>query len=205
MNTELIEKFESLLLSTGREGMDKLVAAIKKSDFYTAPASTRFHGSHEGGLLEHSMNVHELCREKFTTDGIWKDTCEKLGYTKENIIITSLLHDMCKMYFYVTDYKNQKVYSDTGSKKDAKGRYDWETVPVYVIEDKFPLGHGEKSVMLIERYIKLEPVERYAIRWHMGAYSGQQDWNTLGTATEKYPLILMLHEADQEATVLLEE
>lgn len=205
MNKELVEKFESLLLSTKRDGIEELLKLIKNSDFYEAPASTRFHGSRQGCLLEHSINVYERCLEKFTTEGFWRDILIKNKVKKENIIVSSLLHDFCKMYYYAIDYKNQKVYSDDGSKYDKNGKYDWQSVPYYTVDDKIPYGHGEKSVMMIEQYIKLEPVERYAIRWHMGAYSGQQDWNTLGAAIEKYPLILAIHESDMEASKLMEE
>lgn len=206
MNKELVEKFEELLLSTKREGIDKLIDVIRKSDFYDAPASTRFHGSREGCLLEHSLNVYERCIEKFSTkDSFWNKTLTENGVKTENIIISSLLHDLCKMYYYVIDYKNQKVYSDEGKKHDEKGNFDWEVVPFYTIDDKLPYGHGEKSVMMIEQYLKLEPVEKYSIRWHMGAYSGEQDWNTLGSAIEKYPLVLALHESDMESSKLMEE
>lgn len=205
MNTELVEKFESLLLSTKREGVEALLDMIRKSDFYTAPASTRFHGSYEGGLLEHTMNVYERAIEKFETQNtFWNRVCQDKGYKRENIIISALLHDICKTYFYAVEFKNQKVYSENGSKQDVKGRFDWETVPCYVIDDKMPLGHGEKSVMLIEQYMKIETPERYAIRWHMGAYEGKDNWNTLQQAQEKYPISLLIHEADVEASNIME-
>lgn len=204
MNQKYVDTFEVLLKGTERPGMDKLIEAIKKSDFYEAPASTRFHGAAPGCLLEHSLNVYNRLFEKMTTSPFWMEVAEKHNYKVENYVISALLHDLCKMYFYSIEYKNQKVYSETGSKKDEKGRFDWQTVPCYVVDDKFPYGHGEKSVMLAEQFIKLEPVERYAIRWHMGAYSGQQDWNTLGAAMEKYPLVLALHEADMEACRVME-
>ena len=101
--------------------------------------------------------------------------------------------------------KNKKIYSDHGKKSDSNGRFDWETVPSYVVDDKIPYGHGEKSVMMIEEFIKLKPIERYAIRWHMGFTEPKESWNTLTTAIKKYPLILALHEADLESTYLLEE
>jgi hypothetical protein len=106
---------------------------------------------------------------------------------------------------YDTEWKNKKVYSSTGSKSDSNGRFDWVTVPGYTVNDKFPYGHGEKSVMMIEQFIKLKPYERYAIRWHMGFTEPKENWNTLSAAIKKYPLILAVHEADLEATYLLEE
>ena len=196
-----IERFEHLLKSTKRAGIEDLIEFIRKSDFYTAPASTRFHSCHEGGLLEHSLNVYDRLISKFN-DELWESSVE-VG--SDSLIIAALLHDLCKSYFYGTELKNKKEYHDKGSKSDSNGRFDWVTVPSYVVDDKIPYGHGEKSVMMIEEYIKLKPIERYAIRWHMGFSEPKENWNTLGTAMRKYPLILALHMADLESTYLLEK
>lgn len=195
-----IERFEQLLSSVNREGIDNLIKFIRKSDFYTAPASTRFHSCHEGGLLEHTLNVYDRLKSKFDNE-LWVEKC---NVTKDNIIIAALLHDLCKTYFYGTELKNKKVYSETGKKSDSNGRYDWQTVPAYTVDDKLPYGHGEKSVMMAEQFIKLETAERYAIRWHMGFTEPKENWNTLGCAIRIYPLILALHLSDLEATYLLE-
>lgn len=195
------ERFEHLLRSTKRAGIEDLIEFIRKSDFYTAPASTRFHSCHEGGLLEHSLNVYDRLISKFN-DELWKSSVE-VG--SDSLIIAALLHDLCKSYFYGTELKNKKEYHDKGSKSDSNGRFDWVTVPSYVVDDKIPYGHGEKSVMMIEEYIKLKPIERYAIRWHMGFSEPKENWNTLGTAMRKYPLILALHMSDLESTYLLEK
>lgn len=197
-----IEQFEELLTSVERDGMNELLEFIRKSDFYTAPASTRFHSCHEGGLLEHSLNVAKCLFEKLNNP-TWAETLNEVG--RESLIISALLHDICKSYFYGTELKNKKVYSDHGKKSDSNGRFDWETVPSYVVDDKIPYGHGEKSVMMVEEFIKLKPVERYAIRWHMGFTEPKESWNTLTAAIKKYPLILALHEADLESTYLLEK
>lgn len=191
---KLITEFETLLQKTGREGIDRLLDFIRKSDFYTAPASTRFHGSYDGGLLEHSLNVYRRLEQKMTTDPIWIQVAEEKGYTNENYIITALLHDLCKTYYYTTEMRN---------KKDETGK--WIQVPFYTVDDKIPLGHGVKSVFMIEEYIRLKPCERYAIRWHMGPYDvtpGEQ--YTLGNAMELHPLVLAMHEADMEATHIIE-
>lgn len=201
-NQANIEKFEAMLTQYNRPGMDKLIEYIRKSDFYTAPASTRFHSCHEGGLLEHSLNVAD-CLLKKLDNPVWADILNEVG--QESIIISALLHDICKSNFYVVELKNKKVYSDHGKKSDSNGRYDWVTVPSYTVDDKIPYGHGEKSVMMIEEYIKLKPMERYAIRWHMGFSEPKENWNTLGTAMRKYPLILALHMSDLESTYLLEK
>lgn len=197
-----IERFESLLLSCNRDGMDKLLEFIRKSDFYIAPASTRFHNCHEGGLLEHSLNVYDcLCAKK--ASGIWQSVLDQIP--EESLILIPLLHDLCKTYTYEIEYKNKKVYSDHGKKSDSNGRFDWETVPGFTVNDRFPYGHGEKSVMMIEQFIKLSPAERYAIRWHMGFTEPKENWNTLSAALRVYPLILAVHEADLEATYLIEK
>lgn len=199
---ELIEKFEQLLTSVKRDGVDKLLAYIRKSDFYRAPASTRFHSCHDGGLLEHSLNLYECLLSK-KQNPIWAEVLREID--DESLILVALLHDLCKSYLYVPEFKNKKVYSDTGTKKDEGGRFDWQAVKGYSTDDKIPYGHGEKSVMMIEEFIKLKPIERYAIRWHMGFTEPKEYWNTLTTAIKKYPVILAVHQADMEATYLLEE
>lgn len=202
MENELIERFETTLLSTEREGVDRLVDFIRKSDFYTAPASTRYHNCHEGGLLEHSLNVYD-CLTKKVDNPTWHQYL--ITVDPESRKIVPLLHDLCKSYMYITEYKNKKVYSESGKKSDEVGRFDWVSVPGYTTDDRIPYGHGEKSVMMIEEYMKLLPVERYAIRWHMGFTEPKENYNALSTAMRKYPLILAMHEADLEATYMLEK
>ena len=177
------EKFIELLKSTKREGIDELIEFMKKTDFFTAPASTRFHGSFEKGLLEHSMKVYEILKEKVKTAVIPINTPE------ESIILIALLHDICKANYYKIDYRNAK---------NALGV--WEKVPYYTVDDTIPYGHGEKSVMMLTEYIKLTPEEKYAIRWHMGYTEPKELYNTIGVAYKKYPVALLTHEADLEAT-----
>lgn len=196
-----IERFEQLLRSTNREGIDDLIAFIQKSDFYTAPASTRYHSCHEGGLLEHSLNVYDRLKAKLN-DEVWKSN---LDIEEDTIIIVSLLHDLCKTYFYTTEFRNKKIYSENGTKKDGNGRYDWESIQSYTIDDKFPMGHGEKSMFMIERFIRLSKAEAMAIRWHMLWTEPRENYNSIGKAIQLYPLVLALNEADLEATYLLEE
>ena len=168
------EKFLTLCRENiHREGIDKLLAWLEKSDFFTAPASTRFHGAHEGGLVEHSLNVYEQLVN---------------GNPTETTAIVSLLHDLCKTDYY------------TVSTRNVKENGVWVQKPYYTVDDKFPYGHGEKSVFMIERFMRLTNEEAFAIRFHMGEYS---DPNT-GKAFEKYPLALLLHQADERATFMME-
>ena len=204
-----ILKFEELLSEVKREGINDLLGFIRKSDFYTAPASTRFHLSEEGGLLKHSLHVYECLNAKQSAP-IWKDVLKNVK--RETILIVSLLHDLCKTYYYTTDYKNQKTYDEEKVKfanprevkHDAKGDYIWETVPCFTVDNKYPLGHGSKSVVFILQYMKLSMEEITAITYHMGAYCDSSQWTELGQAYEKYPLALALHQADMEATHILE-
>lgn len=177
------EEFLKLLREIDREGMDELIQFIDKTDFYTAPASTRFHGSYEGGLLEHSLKVYEILKEKVKYAEV------DINVSEDSIKIIALLHDICKVNFYKVDYRNAK---------NAYG--EWEKVPYYTVEDTIPYGHGEKSVMMLTEYIKLTVEEKYCIRWHMGFTEPKEVYNTLGQAFKKYPLALLLHEADLEAT-----
>ena len=207
---ENIRRFEELLGSVQRTGMDKLMNYIKKkTDFYSAPASTRFHLSCEGGLLQHSLNVYDCLAAK-RENPIWQNILT--GIPEESLIIMALLHDLCKTNFYVEGTKNQKTYDEEKVakaerwqiKNDNNGSFIWETVPFYKTNEQFPFGHGDKSVYIVNKYITLTDEEAVAIRFHMGAYESQNIWNSLGNAFEKYPLALALHEADMEATHILQ-
>ena len=190
---QLKEKFISIYKENiKRDGADKLLDyLINKCDFFTAPASTRFHGSYEGGLCEHSINVYE-CLKAYLERPRVKELYG-LEYSAESIAITALLHDMCKVDIYKRDFRNVK--NDEGK---------WEKVPTYRTEDSLPYGHGEKSVYMISGFMRLSREEAMAIRWHMG-FSGTEDNNLTGRALESYPLAFALYTADMEATYFLEK
>ncbi len=178
-----------------RPGADRLLEFLKKSDFFTAPSSTRFHGAYEGGLVQHSLNVYHCLKDYLSRPR----TKELYGmdYSEETIALVALLHDICKVNFYTTEYRNKKN-DDTGK---------WEKVPFYAINDTLPYGHGEKSVYILSGYFygdgRLTREEAFAIRYHMG-FSGVEDKNTIGKALEMYPLALALNVADMEASYYLE-
>lgn len=181
------EKFLELLRSIQREGIEDLIKFIESTDFFKAPASTRFHGNFEGGLLQHSLKVYELLQEKL------KHIPVPMNISEDTIKIVALLHDICKVNYYKVDYRNAK--NELGV---------WEKVPYYTVDDTIPYGHGEKSVMMITEYMKLTVEEKYAIRWHMGLSEPKELYGTLSQAFGKYPLALMLFEADLEATYLFD-
>jgi hypothetical protein len=174
-----------------REGADKLLDYLMSSDFFSAPASARYHSAYEGGLLDHSLNVYDcLCaylnrdyaKEKF-----------KLNYSEETIAIVSLLHDICKVNVYKPGYRNVK---------NEQGK--WEQVPTFEFDDKLPYGHGEKSVYMITPFMKLTREEAFAIRYHMG-FSNVDDQRNVGKAFEMFPLAFALSTADMEATYYIEK
>lgn len=177
------QEFIELLRSTKRDGIENLIDFMKKTDFFTAPASTKFHGSYEKGLLEHSIKVYEILKQKVQTSVI------PINIPDESIILIALLHDICKANFYKVEFRNAK---------NALGV--WEKVPFYAVDDTIPYGHGEKSVMMITEYIKLTPEEKYAIRWHMGFTEPKEQYSTISAAYKKYPIALLTHEADLEST-----
>ncbi len=173
-----------------REGADHLLDFLCKSDFFTAPASTRYHGAHEGGLVEHSLNVYDCL-----VDILARPRMKELygvEYSEESIAIAGLLHDICKVNFYKVSTRNVK---------DETGR--WTTVPYYTIEDSLPYGHGEKSAYMISAYMKLTRDEAFAIRYHMG-FSGTEDPGNVGKALEMFPLAYATCCADMEAAFLME-
>ena len=175
-----------------RDGADKLLDFLEnKSDFFTAPASTRFHGAYAGGLLRHSLNVYECLVQYLARERV-RDTY-KLNVSDETAAVVALLHDVCKVNFYNVSYRN--------AKNDETGQ--WEKVPYYTINDTLPYGHGEKSVYMVSGFMRLSRDEAMAIRWHMG-FSGIEDKNTIGSALEKYPLAFALSVADMEASYFLE-
>lgn len=175
-----------------REGADKLLDFLEnKSDFFTAPASTRYHNAFEGGLLRHSLNVYK-CLAAYLERARVKEEY-KLEASAETAAIVALLHDLCKVNMYRVSYRN--------AKNDKTGQ--WEKVPYYEIHDTLPYGHGEKSVYMISGFMRLTREEAMAIRWHMG-FSGLEDKNTIGRALEKFPLAFALSVADMEASYFLE-
>ncbi|MBQ8176056.1 MAG: HD domain-containing protein [Oscillospiraceae bacterium] len=175
-----------------REGADKLLEYLlsEKSDFFTAPASTRFHGAYEGGLLEHSLNVYHCLKDYLSRERA--KNVYGMNYSEETIAIAALLHDICKVNFYKVDYRNAK---------NDKGQ--WEKVPYYAIDDKLPYGHGEKSVYIITGFMRLSREEAFAIRYHMG-FSANDDPNQVGKSFEMFPLAFALSVADMEASYYLE-
>lgn len=171
-----------------REGADQLLEWLQKTDFFTAPASSKYHGACEHGLVMHSLNVYNVMMEKhFEPD----------TDNKESFAICALLHDLCKAQFYKISMRNVKN-EQTGQ---------WEKQPYYTVDDIFPYGHGEKSVFLIERFIRLKTSEAMAIRWHMGGFDDAVKGGSfsISVAFEKYPLAVKLHLADLESTYLREK
>lgn len=174
-----------------REGAQDLLRFLmsESSDFFIAPASTRYHGAEMGGLCRHSLNVYDCLCDIMAR----KRMKEVYGvqYSDESIAIAALLHDLCKVNFYRVESRN------------VKKNGVWESVPYYTIDDQIPYGHGEKSVYMISAYMKLTRDEAFAIRYHMG-FSGPEDNNTIGKALEMFPLAFALCMADMEAAYFLE-
>lgn len=177
-----------------REGADKLLEYLCSDacDFFRAPASTRYHGAYPGGLLEHSLNVYDCLCDYLKRDRVR----QKYGmdYSQESVAIVALLHDLCKVNFYVETTRNVK--------EDGV----WKTVPYYSIDDKLPYGHGEKSVYIASGYMRLTRDEAFAIRYHMG-FAGAESVNAInniGKAFEMFPLAFALSVADMEASYYIE-
>ena len=169
-----------------REGCDELLNWLDSTDFYTAPASTRFHGSHEGGLVEHSIHVwEELVR--------LGRAYPEVKIPAESAAIVSLCHDLCKIGCYKQELRNQKVNGV------------WVQRPVYVFEEDFCYGgHGSKSVYLIQKFMPLTDAEAVAVNCHMGFADRSPNDYSLGNAYEQYPLAWLLHVADESATYIRE-
>lgn len=170
-----------------RPGADRLLEWLEQTDFFEAPASTRFHGACRSGLVMHSLNVYKVLMDRYLEE----------GDNPESMAVCGLLHDLCKANYYKQGTRNVK--------NDVTGQ--WEKVAVYNVEDQFPYGHGEKSVYLIERFIRLKPAEAVAIRWHMGGFddAARGGCRAISEAYDAYPLAVKLHLADLTATYLMEK
>ncbi len=182
------EQFNDLLSQIERPGIENLSAFLENSDFYTAPCSTKFHLSVPGGLVKHSINVYKLLS--------LKNKQYKLEVDSETLLICGLLHDICKVNFYGTDYRN------------VKENGQWVQKQIYVVKDSFPMGHGEKSVIILQQYITLTREEQLAIRWHMGPFTEGFDSYSLSqayyAATNESKLVTAMFTADIEAARIFE-
>lgn len=172
-----------------RDGADNLLEWLEKSDFFTAPASTRNHSNFEGGLCEHSVKAYKryirILENEYGKD--WEN-----HISKESATIIALLHDVCKVNNYTVDYRNVKVNDK------------WEKKPYYKTEDALPYGHGEKSVYIVSSFMKLTREEAMAINWHMGGFdlrAGNGGYILYG-AFKKFPNALLFHIADLQTTYL---
>lgn len=177
-----------------RDGADKLLDWLVKSDFFEAPASTKFHNAKPEGLCEHSVNVYFRLRK--LVDEEKKIHPNLVGsITDESVAIVALLHDVCKANMYVLDYRNVKVDGN------------WEKVPYYTIDDQLPYGHGEKSVYIVNGFLRLSREEAMAINWHMGGFDKRVVGGDFGLskAFEQFPLACLTNIADMMATYLDED
>jgi len=181
-------KYIKILAGIDRPGISEVINYLINSDFFKAPASSNNHNNYAGGLVEHSLLV---CINAHKLTALYKEI-----NNYESVTICALLHDICKAEFYQESTRNVK--------KDGV----WHAQPYFSIEDKFPLGHGEKSVILLQKLMPLTDPEIMAIRWHMmgfddsiRSYGGMM---ALSVALRKYPLITVIHMADLAACYLNE-
>lgn len=189
--TEFIKLYKD---NISREGSDKLLKWLENSDFFTAPASSKFHNAVMGGLCDHSLNVYRRAIELYQLEKQKKSGLFD-GITQENVAVAALLHDICKVNFYKTSFRNVKI--------DGA----WEQVPYYTVEDSLPYGHGEKSVYIISGFMRLSREEAMAINWHMGGFDKRVVGGdfSISQAFEQYPFATLIHIADIMATYFDEE
>lgn len=171
-----------------RPGIEDMITYLEQTDFFRAPCSTKFHLNVPGDLCQHSLNVYEA----FIT--VCSDFGIDITSNAESLIIMSLLHDVCKVDFYKPTTVSKKI----GAR--------WTQVPGYEIDDRLPLGHGEKSVMIILKFMRLTDIEMLAIRWHMGAFdcAFKGGENAFNNAQSMSKLVTLLHVADLLATRIME-
>lgn len=210
---EMWAEYSELLEKTQRVGIKRLLGWLQSDmgngtlNFLDAPASTRFHGSYPGGLLEHTLNVYNrLCllvsNECSMLPQEQREDKELSQKLINSVRIVALLHDLCKVGFYKDDWNNKKIYSENGSKQDNGGRFDWVAVHQYRVLDSHKFGHGAASIEIAERFLGIDGMtdeEKYAIRYHMGDFANERE---TGDVYNRYPLATLLHMADIAATYL---
>ena len=185
-NKQIFKGYYDKFIIPTKKGAADLWDWIEKSDFFTAPASSKFHLDCAGGLCQHSLNVYHNLKRIVDME---KEVHPELDIKEESIAICGLLHDLCKVNFYKIEMRNVKN-QDTGK---------WESVPYYVTDEKFPMGHGEKSVMIILSYMHLSGEEIAAINWHMGGFDERVRGGaskSISAAYEKFPLAVFTQAAD---------
>ncbi len=174
-----------------REGASELLKYLCGSDFFTAPASSRFHSNFEGGLCAHSLNVYRRLDELVRMHEAAGDI-QPGSISEESVAVCGLLHDLCKVDFYAVQTRN------------VKKNGEWVSVPYYTISDNLPYGHGEKSVYIINGFMRLSRAEALAINWHMGGFDNRVKAGdySMSDAYYRFPLAMFLHMADMTATYL---
>ena len=197
MSNQKIEFFETTLRNTGREGIENVIQFCKSTDFYIAPSSASYHSNYQGGLLDHTILVYVLAMKyRNVLVEMHPELEDKLSV--EELTISTLLHDICKTCFYQKTLK---------WRKDANNQ--WEQYETYEINDQFPIGHGEKSVIMLQNFgLALQPNEMLAIRYHMGAWDGAMWTNDLkyaySSAIAVCPLVTLIQQADNACSMLFE-
>ncbi len=170
------KKVMAELKKVQRQGIDGLISFLLASDFFSAPASTMFHGNYEGGLAKHSYAVYEAFRQK--------NEDYHLGLSVDSLVLAAIGHDFDKIGKYEPNLLK------SGALSEAKP---------YKVNTDFPFGHGENSVRVIEQFVHLTDTEALLIRWHMGMFD--KEYETVEPKLKIVcPAITALQCADREAT-----
>ena len=180
-------RFISLCKTVNRDGadMDGLLKWLEENDFYTCPASSRYHGAYPGGLLQHSLNVYDELKRLLKV-------YPEIQVPEDSVVIAALFHDLCKVNLYITEKRNRK---------NSAGQ--WESYDAYTHKEKFCFGgHGSKSVFLTQHFIPLTPEEAVAINCHMSSWDGNTN---VGNAFAQFPFAWLLHVADESASYIIEK
>lgn len=199
------EEYISLLRSSGKDNIETLITWLtSKSDFFTAPSSSSYHSNYKGGLCEHSLNVYKVAKklQEHILPMATKFADPVGSFTDSELLISCLLHDLCKVNFYA---ETEKLWKD----EEAPYGQQWKKYIAYKIDDKFPLGHGEKSMFIAQNFIKLTGNECLAIRWHMHFFSPASDLDmnihyAFQSAVEQFPIVSVVAQADTIASFMIE-
>lgn len=192
MEVKLTPKEEFIQLfndNIKREGAKEFLKFLEQTDFFVAPASTKYHSAYEGGLCEHSIKVYKRLLRLIQNEYGEKFE-EKISH--ESIAICGLLHDICKLNTYKTQMRN------------VKENNMWVQKPFYTVDDTVPYGHGEKSVYMISGFMRLSREEAMMINWHMGPYDLRVKGGSFALSDVFYmfPNAMLMYLADMQAAYL---
>lgn len=194
--TENKKKFLGVLRQCTRSGIEELISFLEnETDFFLAPASSKYHNNCKGGLVDHSLQVYNEFGNKILIMSSSEDYDNNHILPTDSIILCGLLHDICKINTYHEGLKWIK---------NAETFYKWKQQKCWEIKDTLPLPHGSKSVYYIQKYVDVTKLEALIITYHMAILDTFDRFKYFNVCSQ-YPLVMLFQHADHQAALLKEQ